>query len=301
MALFSEEKFQQDFQVSKLEQTIGSSIRCAIQDPTTFYHFMQRYTYFNGFASAVISRLASSLAMSRYLFRDSSQPIYEESDRGFNISSEVMVAASDEESNQVTHRELAHLLLHTVGDYAKLDIATRNQISEIPTWLDEISQAVMSDYQGIPGNIESLVKALGFHAASEMLGDVEYDLLDKIVRHDHRGVGFDRFMREEVKSVQLKDHRYHPWCYVLIHSQHGGGGAEEEHFAHALNALNLVVAYRSEGPEQIKAWAYEGYQSFVDLQQDLFREIYRECLELQRIKEKNLVVSGQQSLQLLAA
>ncbi len=291
MSHFSETFFREILDFSDLEKTIASTMHLAAQNPISFYLFLQRYTYFNGYASAVISRLASSIAMSRYLFTDPEILVNEEADRGFQISAEIMIAASDEGAYGITHRELAQLLLTTAGDYAGLPINERNQFSQVPVWLDEIVQDVMTAYQGTPGDVVSLIRAIGFHTASEMLGDREYALLDMIVRYENQGVGFDRYLQEQTSSVPIRGHRYDPWCYVVIHGKHEGTGAEARHFVHVLEALNMVVRYRPESEQQIIEWVLEGYQAFVELQQRLFREIYRECLELLENSNKANLIS----------
>lgn len=290
MAHFSDSFFRQMFDFSKLEQTIASAIYLAAKNPVFLYLFLQRYTYFNGYTSSVISRLASSIAMSRYLFTAPKIAVIEEADRGFQISAEIMIAASDEGAYGVTHRELAQLMLRTAGDYAGLSTEERNQFSHVPPWLDEIVQSVMAGYQGTPGDAISLIRSIGFHAASEMLGDREYALLDMIIRYENRGIGFDRYLKEQTTPVLIRGHRYDPWCYVLIHGKHEGSGAEAKHFVHVLKALNMVVLYRPEPEQQIVEWVLEGYQGFVELQQRLFREIYHECLQrLETTQSANLV------------
>lgn len=285
MTLLSETVLEERFDFSALEQTVASTIRLAAQNPTSLYLFFQQYIYFNGYASSVISRLASSIAMSRYLFADPDKLVIEEADRGFEIAAEIMVAAADEGAYGVTHRALAQLLLKTVGDYAELSTDERNQFSKAPTWLNEIVEAVMAGYQGTPGNAASLIQAIGFHAASEMLGDREYALLDRIVCHENREVGFARYLKEQTSSVKIREHRYGPWCYVLIHGKHEGTGAEAKHFVHVLDAINMLFLYRPEPEQQILEWVLQGFNAFVELQQRLFTEISRECLELLQTSE----------------
>jgi hypothetical protein len=234
MKIFSETFFKAAFDFSELEQTIASTIRLATHNPAALYLFWQRYTYFNGYTSSVISRLASSIAMSRYLFTDPEILVIEEADRGFQISAEIMIAASDEGAYGITHRELAQLLLKRVGDYAKISAEERNQFSQAPAWLDEIVQAVMAGYQGTPGDAVSLIRSIGFHAASEMMGDREYALLDMIIRYENQGVGFDRYLNEQTTPVAIRGHRYDPWCYVVIHGKHEGSGAEARHGSNAI-------------------------------------------------------------------
>lgn len=280
MATFSENLFQETFDFTDLDQTVASTIRLAAQNPVALYLFFQRYSYFNGYASAVISRLTSSIGMSRYLFNDSETLVTEEADRGMEIATKVLKAAADEGAYGASHRSLAQATLKAVGDYAELSDDERNQLSQIPAWLDEIVKQVITVYQGNPGDLASLIKGLGCHTASEILGDHEYSLLDTIVRYENRKTGFDYYLNEVSTPVEIQGHRYNPWCWVMIHSRHEGSGVEVEHFEYAIEALNLCVLYTNESQQQIIHWAMEGFRAFVELQQQLFREIYRECLEL---------------------
>lgn len=291
MTVFTEAKFEQDFNFPELERTILSTVRLAAQNPKTWYLFLQRYIYFNGYASSVIARLASSIAMSRYLFNDPNEPVIEQADRGFEIATKVMIAASDEGGEDVNHRALAQALLKTAGEYAKLSAEERNYFAQIPDWLDSIVKDTMAGYQGTPDNVVSLIRGMGFHAASEMLGDREFALQDTVIRHENKGTGFDRYLKEEVSPVKIGKHRYDPWCYVLIHGKHEREAKEMEHLGHALDALDMAVAYRPESQEQITEWVYEGYKEFVELQQRLFREIYRECLEMLQTAETKELAS----------
>lgn len=296
MAQFTESYFEELFDFAELDNTVSSTIRLAAKDPQALYQFFHRYMYFNGYASSVIARLASSIAMSRYLFNDPKIAVKEEADRGFQISAEVMIAASDEGSHEITHRELAQLLDKTLGDYAQLSSDERNQVAQVPDWLESICQETMAKYQGTPGDAESLVKAIGFHAASELMGDREYALLDMIIRYENEGIGFDRYLKQETKATQIGKHRYLPWGYILIHGKYEGTGAEAKHFVHVLNALNMVLKFRPESEEQITEWVLEGFKSFVELQQSLFRQIFKECLEMNQIFEVQQVATSSQAL-----
>jgi hypothetical protein len=296
MAQFTENYFEGLFNFAELDNTVSSTIRLAVKDPRTLYQFFQRYIYFNGYASSVIARLASSIAMSRTLFNDPTAFATEEADRGFQISAEVMIAAADEGSHEITHRELAQLLTKTLGEYAELSTGERNQISSVPQWLDDICQETMAKYQGTPGDAESLVKAIGFHAASELMGDREYALIDMIVRYENEGIGFDRYLKQETKATKIGKHKYLPWGYILIHGKYEGTGAEAKHFVHVLNALNMVLETRPESEEQLTGWVLEGFKSFVELQQSLFRKIFQECLTINQVSEVKKISTNSQLL-----
>ena len=285
MSTFSEDYFQDLFDFEQIETTVTSTLRLVVKDPVALYLFFQRYSHFNGYASAMISRLASTIGLSRYIFSNPEMIVKEESDRGMDIAAQVMSAAADEGANGTpVHRALAQLTLRTVGDYADLNDTERNEFANIPDWLKQIIRDVISIYEGKIDDEASIVKAMGFHMASEMLGDREYALLDMIVRHENQGIGFDRYLRQKAKPAVINDHRYTPWSWVVIHSKHDGTGVEAEHSELAVSALNMAVRYGSASEKQIKAWAEEGFRAFVELQQRLFREICRECLEMAQSK-----------------
>jgi hypothetical protein len=290
MTVFSEEIFKERFDFAVLDRTVASTVRLAAQNPRSLYLFFQRYSHFNGYASAVISRLASSIGLSRYLFNNSELVVIEEADRGMEIAAQVLSAAADEGANDSpVHRALAQLTLKTVGNYANLSDNERNGIAQIPDWLDTLVKDVVAGYEGTPGDVKALVKAMGFHLASEMLGDREYSLIDEVIRYENRGNGFDQYLRKSAKPVKIHGHSYTPWSWILIHSRHDGTGVEVEHSEYALMALNLAVRFGAEPEQQLMAWAIEGYGHFVQLQQRLFQEIARECLAEPQVASNQLV------------
>ncbi len=271
---FSEEFFRQCFPVNEAQDRIEQYFNRAIEHPTGLYMFFQRYTHFNAYTSAVISRLASSIAMSRYLFTDPTVEVIEESDRGFNLAAKVMIAASDEGTNDgAPHRTLGQLLLRTMANYANLSVAEQNQFAEVPAWLTDICDQIMVGYAGVPGDAAALIRSMGFHAASELFGDIEYGLVDKVVRYDNKNIGFDAFLRK-TPVANLCGHRYHPWSYILVHASHdGAAGVEACHFECVVDALNLVADYRPESEEQIMQWVLEGFEQFMNLEQSMFYQV----------------------------
>lgn len=281
MPLFTESTFTETVNFSEIERIVSSAIRLAAKNPTSLYLFFQRYTYFNAYASAAIARLSSSIGLSRYLFKNSELLVTEEADRGMEIAAYILSAAADEGiEGRPVHRALGQLTLKTIGNYADLGVEERNQIAQVPAWLDEITQEMIACYEGKPNDIKSLIRAMGFNFASEILGDREYALLDMIIRHENKGIGFDRYLREKAAPAMIHGHKYSPWCWVTVHSKCDSSGAEAEHSLHALKALNMSVRYRTETEEQMLTWAIEGFKKFIELQQRLFLEIHRESFQI---------------------
>ncbi|GFZ98806.1 hypothetical protein [Okeania sp. KiyG1] len=272
------------FDFANLDRSVELASQLAVQHPKSLYLFMQRYTHFNGYAGSLVARLASSIGLSRHLFNSSSNPVVDEADRGLEIAAKVFAATIDEHSDRgakfVPHRTLAQATLRAVGDYASLTVDERNTFSMLPDWMLEILDKTVQGYQGVPGNVIELIRAIGFHAASEVLAHREYSIIDKVVRHDNRNLGFDAYLRQINGKVEVEQGQFSPWYWIVIHGKHQGVGVEAEHFQLALEALDLVAKYRTESDREIQKLALQGFSEFVAIQQKLFQEISQECSEL---------------------
>ena len=146
--------------------------------------------------------------------------------------------------------------------------------------MKEVLNDTVTKYQGVPGDAAALIRGMGCHVASEMLADREYALIDKVIRHDNRGKGFDAFLRNGDGKAKINGHNFSAWYWIVIHSKHQGVGVEAEHSDFALEAIDLAAAYRPKSAQQIREYALEGFSSFVAIQQRVFAEIAKECSEL---------------------
>ncbi len=277
---FSEAGFKAIINFAEIDAIVSATCQLAAQNPKSLYLFMQRYTHFNGYAGSLVARLASSIGLSRDLFNANSL-VRDEADRGLNIAAKVLAATIDEHADQgaqnAPHRTLAQATLKAVGDYAELDVIERNSMSQIPDWLNNLLHETIASYQGVPGDVKALIRALGFHAASETLADHEYKIIDRVVRHECQRTGFGAYLREVNGKVELEGQKYSAWYWIAIHGKHDASGVEAQHFDLALEALNLAARYRPEPDNQIKEWAMQGFTDFVEIQQRLFQEIAQEC------------------------
>ncbi len=232
----------------------------------------------------MVSRLASSIGLSKELFRNINYEVDDESDRGLEIAAKVFTAAIDEHGDpnikNLTHRMLSQASLRKIGEYAQLTPQIQNKLATIPDWLVWINQQVIENYQGQPGNLESLIKAIGFHAASEMLAHRKFSTIDRIVRHENKEIGFDKYLKSGNGKVKFEGHEIGGWSWIVIHGSYSNSGVEQIHFQKALEAINLVIRYSPANYEKILQWILVGFNSFVVLQQGFFRKIRQECLEL---------------------
>jgi hypothetical protein len=272
------------FDLPKINQSVESCCEVAVRDPRALYIFMQRYVHFNGYAGSLVARLASSIGLSRDLFNNPDCSVIDEADRGMEIAAKVIAATIDEHSDQgakyVPHRTLAQATLKAVGNYAGLTEKERNELAVVPNWMKQILTDAVKGYQGVPGDAPALIRAMGFHAASEVLADREYSLIDKVVRYDNRGKGFDAYLRSSDGKVKIDDRQFSAWYWIVIHGKHGGSGVEAEHFEMALEAIDLAAKYRPESVQKIREYALAGFNDFAVIQQKLFAEIAKECSEV---------------------
>lgn len=293
--LFTAETFNALFDRETAEANVEAALEVAATNPEALYYFMQRYAHFNGFAGSLVARLASSIGISRDMFNQSGVAVTDQADRGLDIAAKVLAATIDEHADtaqQVTHRKLAQATVTAIGDYAGLNDSDREKISEIPEWLKPILTDTVNGYQGEIGNLEALVTAVGFHIASETLADREYALLDKVIRHNHKGEGFDAYLQG--KQVEIAGKRLSPWYWIVVHGKHNSVGVEAEHSELAVEALNLMVEYRPESAETLFGWASAGFLKFVELQQQFF---FQSEIEMQTAKTRqSLKQSGVNTL-----
>jgi hypothetical protein len=275
---FTIETFHNLFDRKLNDATIEKTIELAAKNPVKLYYFMQRYAYFNSFAGSLVARLASSIGISYELFRNKDVSVSEQSDRGLEIAAKVFAATVDEHADagadKVPHRTLAQVTLKAIGEYANLSDTELNLIAHTPDWMKGIAMDLINGYQGKIDDIEALVTALGFHLGSELLADREYAIIDKVVRYNNRGVGFDAWLKG--KQVTVGGKRLSPWYWIVVHGQHNATGVEADHFEYALDALNLLAAYRPESQEKILKWASKGFLDFAQLQARLFQDIQSE-------------------------
>ncbi|AFY95800.1 hypothetical protein [Chamaesiphon minutus] len=288
---FTVETFQNLVDRESAEANIEATVELAAASPEGLYYFMQRYAHFNGFAGSLVARLASSIGLSRDLFNQPGIPVVDRADRGLDIAAKVLAATIDEHADsgaqQVTHRTLAQATMQAIGDYAGLSDLQCNQIAQTPEWMNDIITDLVSGYQGKIGDLQALVTAVGFHIGSELLADREYSLIDKVVRHNNRGVGFDRYLQG--KQVEIGGKRLSPWYWIVVHGKHNSTGVEAEHCQLAIDALNAIVEYRPESAATILEWASTGFIAFAQLQQRLF---FQSKIELQTLKTRRLLESG---------
>ncbi|MEO0457441.1 MAG: hypothetical protein AAF152_12800 [Cyanobacteria bacterium P01_A01_bin.114] len=278
MQYFSEAYIQEHFDFSKLSQSFSAVLEVASRDPLTWYLFLHRYSHFNSYAAAAATRLASSIALSRYTFMSPGSMVHEESDCGADIAGQLMASILDGE--RLSRRRLVQSVLKAAGDHADLLPDERNLLLTLPDWLSHLEGEFVRYYEGKPGRVVSLLNAAGVHAASDLSDTYEQRLLNQFMQHSPLCGEFFEALSEHLTADFLGTPQ--AWCCLV------GRGPWQGHTVAKFSGIHLLetlVQYRSESSFQLQCWIFEGFAMFMSLQQRLLDEIYRECLELNPIYE----------------
>ena len=251
----------------------------ALLSPQATYIFFARYAALNGYAGPLVARLASSLGLSRGIFKDHSESS-DVSDRDMLIAQHVFAATVDEfgDSKQrgLTHRTLAQGTVEAAARYACLTRHRREQLSHLPVQYLPVLHAFIREYQGEVGNARALIRALGFHLASEQRADREYALIDEVFCHTSWGKEFKAWLADN-KRVELAGESIPAWYWVATHGHYGGTGVEWEHFDEALGAIRLARLYSPISVDEFDHLIEVGYQAFIDLIDTAFVALAAEC------------------------
>lgn len=209
----------------------------ALDPRTGLVRFVQRYTLFNGNFAGGVAGLAGAFHVRQDLFRDPAEPIAACADRSARIASHIAFAAEDEYSDRedrtrITHRDLGQAVLRGTVEHFGLDAATFDQ--EYP--LDEsVQRALARVLEGYGlrevGCDVALFRGLGFHIASEISADEEFNAINSFLRAAHP--------RLVEHLSNRKTHLGQPlYRWFDLHTY-----VEVEHHEHALEAAAMALDF----------------------------------------------------------
>ena len=278
---FALEDLQTAAERAAMEADVRRACEAAVRSPLAQFVFIDRYTRWNGYAGALVAKLAGNIGQSQDLFLDPAEPDLAQAVRGMDIARHVLDATIDEhldKGHRVAHRTLAQAMRKAAADYAGLDAERRNALSVPPLWLQDVIARTFACYGGVAHDAEALLRALGTHIASESLADREYAIIDRVFRAERHHVGFYQYLRERDFRVELNGRPVHAYAWITLHATFDSEGVEAEHLAEAMHALEAAARYRPEPRERVLALARQGYRVFADIQRDFFAHVERECL-----------------------
>jgi hypothetical protein len=280
--MFKIEEFQTPDELAAMEAIVRHACDAAVRSPLAQFLFIDRYTRWNGYAGALVAKLAGNIGQSQDLFLDPNESDRAQSVRGMDVAGHVLDATVDEhldKGHKVPHRTLAQAMRKAAAEYAGLSVERRNALSEPPAWLQDVVQRTFVSYGSVPHDAEALIRSIGTHIGSESLADREYAIIDRVFRGERHHEGFYQYLRERDYRVELGGKLVHAYAWITIHATFESAGVEADHLAEAMKAIELAARFRPEPRERILELAREGYRTFADIQRDFFLNAERECLE----------------------
>lgn len=290
MQVISKTVIEEKFDFSELSSMFLTVVRQAIQDPIYWYVFLHRYTHFNSFASGAAYRLASSIALSRYLFREAGSIVLEEADRGSELADQFLFSILKQEFYQhSSRRTLVQTILKSAGDTAGLLPEERNFLGTPPEWLKTLVNQFINHYQGVPGNIASITRAVGFHTASELLDQHECSQLGRTYLKNKPEISLNDCLINHLPSTFFRGDSPPVWCSIVGRGPWTESSSQPE--MTAIDAMNFMIEHRAEPSKQMQGWIYEGIEAFIQLQSNLLQGIYRECLEIAHVCQEPMDIT----------
>lgn len=214
-----------------------------------------RYISFNRLFGAGVSSLSSQLAVREDIFRDDRETAVSK-DRSMDVASQVFAAGIDEFGdtsfeNRPTHRILAQATMKAVLGYYGY---SKRQTEKLEGSLDtkRIDKSVLQGYGAGSDTEEGLFRAMGFHIGSEFLADREFNILDTYLQTKYQ----DLVKYLENAKVKVSGRKIPAYHWIKIHTS-----VEEDHFEHALKAVNMALRY------------YEGNRSKTDVRKQIMAGI----------------------------
>jgi len=250
---------------SALEQTVSSEELLCV---------LGRYIHFNSVFGSGVANLAGEIGSRQDLFRDSDETVTLVADRSVEVAADVFVAAIDEfgDHNNIrrsTHRTLAQATLKAAGSFFGLSSAALDEIAQPYEATLAAMRRVRNGYR-INQTIDEpkIFRAIGFHIASEVLADEEFNVLDTYMRANQ-----PELVEYLTKTrVPIGDSENAAYRWVQIHTS-----VEADHFAAAVKSANQALRYYagSETQSRIKNWILDGFREFVEVQKEFMESLMK--------------------------
>jgi hypothetical protein len=232
---------------------------------------LSRYVHFNSAFAGGVANLAGELASRQDLFRDFDEVSNVVGDRSSEVAADIFFAAVEELGGhypqRTTHRTLAQATLIAIREFFGLSPA---EIDHYITCSESTVSAVASVRDGYGVNKQlcerELFSAIGFHIGSEMLADLEFNVLNTFLRTKYSSL-VDYLERS---IVFINGEECPGYCWVQIHTS-----VEASHFRAAVHSANLALRYYAGNHTQatVKAWILDGFKEFAVVQTEFMQKI----------------------------
>jgi hypothetical protein len=246
--------------IDAVESNFKNTMNTAAAAPTALYRFFYQYNVLNAGIASTIASLVGNISKSRDVFTDPEVPVHAVAGYSFEIANLVNQASVNEYNDPVfgniSHRLLAAGVLQAVGNFAEMDVATRNDV-QTPQWLDDLVIKIQTLYSGKQNDVTALARALGAHIFSEFSADeLEFSNACKALFVDRKNQGFHAHVKHNpLITVQGKTFRVDSWLKT-----HGGYDEEKEAIVHAAEYDHLEMAFGA-----LKLWSSKSSAAEQDI------------------------------------
>ena len=233
---------------------------------------LSRYIHFNSVFGSGVANLAGEIGSRQDLFRDPEEKVTLVADRSVEVAADVFFAAIDEfgDHNNIrrsTHRTLAQATLKAAGSFLGLSSAELDEIAKPYEATLAAIRRVRNGYRINQAVDEpKIFRAIGFHIASEVLADEEFNVLDAYLRANQ-----PELVEYLTKTkVPIGDSENAAYRWVQIHTS-----VEADHFAAAVKSANQSLRYYagSETQASIKGRILDGFREFVEVQTEFMESL----------------------------
>ena len=232
-----------------------------------------RYTSWNALFGSGVATLAGKIGRNTGLFIEEGFSPVAIADRSVLVGSYFFDAARDEfddrdTEHRDTHRCLAQAYLLGILQFARdeakdarfNDSPFVRALMHEPLWLGSLRDRVAVGYgAGSADTRAAIFRAMGYHLGSELLADAEFSVIDRTLRAANPEL-VDYLSRTHL-TIAGQAHEAYYW--LRIHSSHGGG-AEADHFAWAIQGVDVAFRYTpAEERAAMKLELERGYEEFA--------------------------------------
>ncbi len=265
-------------------ETAGERVAEVVQEAArsrpTLVRFLARFASWNGLFGSGVALLSSEIGRSQQLFREEGFPM-PLADRSVLVASYFFDAARDEfddrdTEHRDTHRCLAQATLLGILEASVAqhpEFGDTRHIEEFlapPLWLQALRYRVTYGYgAGNADDHAGIFRAMGYHLGSELLADQEFSRIDATLR----AVDATLVAELEARAVDIAGQAHNCYQWIRIHSG-AGGAAEADHFAWAVQGVNLAFRYvpadlHAELVHQVE----EGFRAFARDHDEFFTRV----------------------------
>lgn len=222
---------QDTLELNKRNQQLTDSLN-KVNGVFNVIKFLNDFVTFNGAFAGGVACCAGNVHRAMDMFIDKNEEFSRCADRSAAIATRVFYAAEDEYNNghddRLTHREMAQKFIRSLASATSVSSTEHNlqfkENDELKSMISDVF-AGYGAYYGQNISITNIMMSLGFHVASELSADKEFNAVYQWLEKSHPKV-----------LDKLKEDNSHMW--IKVHCS-----VEIEHFESAIEGVKLAIQY----------------------------------------------------------